>query len=346
MMESPVLLFLGAGASVPLGKPVMKDFVAKLETEITSENDAALLSVLISAREYDLEAIMTDLETFLSLKYVSTFVFDGIEATLDADKLRSLIRHSIIREYRTVDLTRALEVYQPLLDTIFSHIDPAVHPLPIFTTNYDLAIEKFCQQQIGYHLVDGLDVDQPREGCWNPREFEKFQFVDMSMWNLSNFSSPDRTRRHIVLFKLHGSVNWIREMSTGRIVQSLPMYDLVDSDAYQNTIIYPTSNKGANLEPYLTGYHYFSKCCEKAKLIIAIGYSFHDYDTLAGLLKGWHVNEDLRLVLLAPDAYDVLEAIHAEFGSTKPIYGYFGDAQSEPKYLSELDGFLRRYLEK
>lgn len=59
--ESPVILFLGAGASVPLGKPVMKDFVAKLPEQITSENEASLLQVLISARGYDLEAIMTDL---------------------------------------------------------------------------------------------------------------------------------------------------------------------------------------------------------------------------------------------------------------------------------------------
>lgn len=75
--ESPIVLFLGAGASVPLGKPVMKDFVAKLTTEITSENEALLLSVLISARGHDLEAIMTDLETFISLEYVTTFVFHG-----------------------------------------------------------------------------------------------------------------------------------------------------------------------------------------------------------------------------------------------------------------------------
>lgn len=350
--ESPVVLFLGAGASVPLGKPVMKDFVSKLEVEITSENEASLLSVLITARGFDLEAIMTDLETFISLNYVSTFVFDRVEATLeDADKLRSLIRHSIIREYRTIDLAKAVDVYQPLFDTIFSHIDPATHPLPIFTTNYDLAIEKFCQQQSGYDLVDGLDVDSPREVFWNPQQFESFRFHDLNLSPIFKAYAefmPKSPPRQIVLFKLHGSVNWMRLSETGKIVQSLPMYDVVDSDEYQNTIIYPAGNKVATQEPYLTGYHYFSRCCEKAKLIIAVGYSFRDYDALASLLKARQVNENLMLAILSPDAYEVRERIGGDeyFLWTQSIYGYFGDPESKTKYLPEIDQLLYRHLKK
>jgi|SRR5712664_2179922 len=122
--ESPVILFLGAGGSVPLGEPVMNDFVAQLSKTIAPENEASLLEVLISARGYDLEAIMTDLETFISLDYVSSFDFGGFEANLkDAEKLRSMIRHAIIREYRTIDTERTIKVYQPLFDTIFTHLD-------------------------------------------------------------------------------------------------------------------------------------------------------------------------------------------------------------------------------
>jgi hypothetical protein len=338
--ESPVILFLGAGASVPLGKPVMKDFVARLAQQVTAENEASLLQVLISARGYDLEAIMTDLETFIGLEYVSSFVFDSAEATLeDAEKLRSLIRHSIIREYRTIDTENAIRVYQPLFDTIFAHVDAATHPLPVFTTNYDLAIEKFCQEQYSYDLVDGLDEDSPREIFWNPRQFESFRFYPSIL-------AAQGQRRHITLFKLHGSVNWMRVASTGRIVQSLPMYDIIDSDEYQNTIIYPAGNKLATAEPYLTGYHYFSRCCEHAKLMIAIGYSFRDYDALAGLLKAKQVNDDLMVLLLSPHSYDILQTIDNEewFLWTQSIYGYFGNAESEAKYLPEIDAWLARKL--
>jgi hypothetical protein len=74
--QSPVIVFIGAGASVPFGKPVMEQFVKRLAGEITSDTDS-LFSALISERGYDLEAIMGDLETLLSLPYVSTFVLDN-----------------------------------------------------------------------------------------------------------------------------------------------------------------------------------------------------------------------------------------------------------------------------
>jgi hypothetical protein len=346
--ESPVILFLGAGASVPLGKPVMNDFVAKLSKTIASENEASLLEVLISARGYDLEAIMTDLETFISLDYVSSFDFGGFEANLDdAENLRSMIRHAIIQEYRTIDTERTNKAYQPLFDTIFTHLDAASQPLPVFTTNYDLAIESFCRSQYAYELTDGLDEDSPREVFWNPTQFEWFKVRGFSVQFLINgVPKTPEPRRNLILFKLHGSVNWMRVASTGKIVQSLPMYDVIDSDEYQNTIIYPAGNKVVNFEPYLTAYHYFSRCCEHAKLVIAIGYSFRDYDALTSLLKARQENEDLKLLILSPNSYDIRKMLDDEewFLWTESIYGYFGSPESEVKYLLEIDKWLSRQL--
>ncbi|NLW36381.1 MAG: hypothetical protein GXY80_13045 [Syntrophorhabdus aromaticivorans] len=161
--QSPVILLLGAGASVPLGKPVMEQFVRGLVEQIEYIENPALLLSLVSARGYDLEKIMEDLETFLALDYISSFAFHGeptYEASRsDAENLRSYIRHSIIREYRNIDANKAINVYQPLLDEIFLHLDSANHCLPIFTTNYDLAIESFCELKYSqYVLVDGMQV--------------------------------------------------------------------------------------------------------------------------------------------------------------------------------------------
>ena len=283
---------------------------------------------------------MGDLENLLSLPYVSTFVLDnGYEANKDdAATLRSLIRHSIIREYRTIDAQKAIEVYQPLFDTIFSHIDSATHCLPIFTTNYDLAIERFCSEQYSnYELTNGMDSPSLEgEILWNPRSFEWFRLRDKV--------------RNIALFKLHGSVNWMRITSTGRIIQSLPMYDVIDADEYQNTIIYPAGSRVATSQPYLTAYHYFSRCCEQAKVILAIGYPFHDYDALSSLLKARQVNDDLELMLLSPQAYTVLEATIRRLDEdgglwTRPILGGFGESYSQAKYLAEINACLTRQLQ-
>ncbi|MEK6408119.1 MAG: SIR2 family protein [Acidobacteriota bacterium] len=319
----------------------MEQFVRRLVDKITSDTDASLLSALISARGYDLELIMGDLESLLSLPYVSSFVLDtGHEVNRDdAASLRSLIRHSIIREYRTIDMKSAIEVYQPLFDTIFSHVDSATDCLPIFTTNYDLAIERFCSEQYSkYDLTDGMDSPSLEgEFLWNPRMFELFGLRD--------------NVRNIALFKLHGSVNWMRVTSTGRIVQSLPMYDVVDSDEYQNTIIYPAGSRVATSQPYLTSYQYFSRCCEHAKVILAIGYSFHDYDALASLLKARQVNDDLMLMLISPNAYDVLETTLRQLDEdaiiwARPVHGRFGDPDSQANYLTEIHNCLVRQLEK
>jgi hypothetical protein len=341
LIQSPVILFLGAGASVPLGKPTMEQFVKKLQDEITSEDHASLLSLLVSARGRDLEAILGDLETFLSLDYISSFVCDtsdipSSEITRDlAASLRSYIRHAIIRQYRAVDPGKVVEVYKPLFDTIFTHLDATTHCLPIFTTNYDLAIETFCNTQYsGYELADGMDDPVEREVRWNPWIYEWFKI--------------DRNVRHIALFKLHGSVNWMRLTSSAKIVQALPMYDVIDSDEYQNVIIYPAGNKVATVEPYLTAYKYLAKCCEHAKLVIVIGYSFRDYDTLASLLRAREVNENLRLILVSPGSFGALESIPDEDRIlwTHPIFGYFGDPSGQSKYLTDIEKWLATQLGK
>ena len=59
-----------------------------------------------------------------------------------AMRLRTTIKHEIIREYRNVDGPKTEEIYKPLLDLLFRYVDKG-QCLPIFTTNYDPAIEEF-----------------------------------------------------------------------------------------------------------------------------------------------------------------------------------------------------------
>lgn len=342
--NSPVILFLGAGSSSALGKPTMKEFVSKLKKESSHYPEGKLLLLTAVARDDDLELILNDIETFLNIPYVSSLNYDPVflqakyhptgkeieEISLrreDAAQLRHIIRHRIIQEYRHIDAKKVADVYEPLFDVIFSAVNPALHCLPIFTSNYDLAIETFCKSHYsGYELTDGTDHDpfEREEIFWNPSQFESFRL-------------SSRGARNIVLFKLHGSINWMRATDSGRIIQAPPMYDAIDSDAYQNMIIYPAGNKVAISEPYVTGYRYFSKCCEHAKLILAIGYSFRDYDTVSCIIRATEVNEGIFLSLLSPDAWQILESIPVlEIFSKDPIYGKFGDPKDSPAYLNSI----------
>jgi hypothetical protein len=65
--NSPVILFLGAGASSALGKPTMKEFVSKLKQESGHYPEGKLLLLTAAARDDDLELILNDIETFLNI---------------------------------------------------------------------------------------------------------------------------------------------------------------------------------------------------------------------------------------------------------------------------------------
>lgn len=117
-----------------------------------------LLHLLTAARGADLESILGDLEMFLNLPYLAAFQCNPEYVTTEAAtvatititkaeaaRLRSTLRHEIIREYRSIDRDALVAAYEPLFDLVFSYVDPAKHCLPIFTTNYDLAIETLCE---------------------------------------------------------------------------------------------------------------------------------------------------------------------------------------------------------
>lgn len=305
ILDSPVALFLGAGASQPLGKPTMKPFVKALAASLSNNADISsrLLRHLISQCGEDLEAILGELDSIIGLKAFRT-VTEVVAAThLNitqeiASGLRSEIEYQIIREYSDLPLPRVVELYKPLFDLIFSRLVTDRQCLPVFTTNYDTAIEEFCYQNEDYELVDGFGRAGGKD-VWNPGRFHGLQL------------KPNK--RNIVLFKLHGSVDWMYVKATDAIVRNaLAFHQKIDAERYRNAIIYPAVHKVATAEPFFTAYDYFGRCCERCKLLLTIGYSFRDYDALARLRSAMFFNQNLKLALLAPDAKEVLSSLPIE----------------------------------
>ena len=311
ILSSPIILFLGAGASAALQKRMMEEFVNKTNLDISDQQQNSMLKLLTEFCGPDLEAIMGELDTLTGMKYAlsvsgyrdlkfsrrdaggPTVEAFSLQKEVAAD-LQGSIRHAIIREYRDVDAGQTVKLYKSLFDCLFSNLDASNQCLVIFTTNYDPAIEIFCREKFHeYSLCDGFPYDvASREHYWDRADFDNFKL--------------DRRKRNIVLFKIHGSVDWLRVVSTDKIKRGQPMYTAIDSQAYKNVLIYPATRKIAMDDPYYSGYEYYQRCCEKAKLCLAIGYSFRDYDALTRLRGASSVNEKLRLALIAPNAEEVL----------------------------------------
>jgi hypothetical protein len=342
ILDSPVLLFLGAGASAPLGKLLMDSFVKKLFKEVREEAPLNMLHLLVEFRGLDLEAIMGELDTLIGMNYASSVsgshdvkIGDGsreIGFSLErrtATRLQFLIKHTVIREFRDIDAQRALQLYTPLFDQIFSTFDPTKYCLIIFTTNYDPAIEMFCQGKYQeYNLCDGFAYDpSDRQNYWHRSVFDTFEL--------------DPRKRNIVLFKIHGSTDWLHVKSRNKIRRGQAMYDAMDSDAYSNVLIYPATRKIATSEPFYSGYEYYQRCCERAQKCIAVGYSFRDYDALTRLRGASSMNEGLQLALVSPGAKEILQELPIPANNAIPMPYYFGAPETTAECLAGVGAFLR-----
>lgn len=305
------MLFLGAGASVPLGKPVTKDFKEILYIDYPSAKENGLMYHLIHYRDFqDIEHVLdcaTKLNEFGNktvsgefLKWLGDqgfLIFYQSQEYRDAhnDKgfeelahqaegviknIKAKILYVYRWDYKADSKVQAL--YEPLIDYLFSingH-DPPI----IATTNYDLAIEKFCQKS-QYEFYDGFKYEYG-----TPR------------WTGSFYYPEPNNSKSVILYKLHGSLNWKKNKlgDTERLSEeSDPTYS-------ETILIYPTlSPKEAEKdEPHNTIIQEFDKKMFECDVCIVIGYSFRD-DSIKEKLKEL-LKADKKLIVVDKLAWENL----------------------------------------
>jgi len=162
---SPLVLFLGAGASAPLGKMLMNEFVAAMSSKPEfSENE---LFQEITAKDADLEFLLEELQDLERKDYLrdrdslghalstrgQSFELPPVQPrsnwyARNAAPLRRQVEREVYHSYKTIDLRHRHKVqkhFRPLLNLIMKSLRPE-DPVIIFTTNYDPAIELLCEQ--------------------------------------------------------------------------------------------------------------------------------------------------------------------------------------------------------
>jgi len=343
IVGSPSVLFLGAGASQPYEKMLMGDFVRafRKKNERVSGGPAIPIPIpnrlldAICGKKEDLEFLIEELEILSSLDYLGRETFNsspfgaigkqderwpGVsQLAVEARSLLADLRKEVYLHYRTISKPeRTAILKQPLTLLRNEH-----HPLVVFTTNYDPAVEKFCANN-QLRLIDGFVHDeQTQEYVWSRDAFDRFS------------GSPEKS---LILFKLHGSTNWVRDQ--GRIVKSpASIYDVLDPD-YENVMIYPATNKVATKEPYFTAYDYLERCLDATTFCLVIGYSFRDYDTLMRFKSASLSNKRLKIGVLDPYAEKICSSLRLEGISADPVPYVFGGPQ-ESEYLSLIRSMIR-----
>lgn len=368
IFDTKLLVLIGAGASKPLGMPLMRDFQNLVRGRIyeAQRELIELLNDLLTVHHKGTEEVTPDLEALLALierysvfydilftddKFGYASVADDewkkwakmeVEGLLVPDvgfgtrphqpdylaqayfrkrnlqSLNTLLRNLMFEVYgKNLDSGKLNELYSPLFTVLGRHFPQDL--IPVFTTNYDVAIETYAAQA-KIELETGFESAHTGN-FWKPARFEQFQ--------------PVAGGQNMALFKLHGSLAWHRKDNT-IISTGLPVRD---PTGYKSVVIYPTQTKEfPDEEPFRTMYSFLKGCLRVAELAIVIGYSFRDRGIRRIMNDASDINRSLVFILLCGPKGD--KFAQQNLSKYKTIPDYFDTASSGSKYLEKLDAAL------
>jgi len=301
---SKVILFLGAGASAPLGLPLMDSFMDVLEGQMNRKLLAILQGMLeMPGKSRDLEILFGTFEEYDKIAdylrgdrnwsgMLGRSHGQAVEGLIGAaDKIRHLASRVVLDEYSNVEVQQLLRLYEDFV-LLFVESNRERH-VPVSTTNYDLAIETLADaSDHNYDLVDGFTRDNVRR--WDPSIFYRY-------------GATPKDEPTILLFKLHGSCNWRVNRQT-KVVTKESTAELVSADSiFDNALIWPAQTKSIKEGPYETNYDYLEQCLMQAEFCVVIGFSFRDEVIKRYFAKALERNGKLKVALVDPRAQALLQ---------------------------------------
>jgi len=299
ILSCRVALFTGAGASVPLGLPDTRTFISKFK-QLLSDRGSGLRdwldTAINAAGDADAETLLDAIEEWLTMLEAAWNVPAGghqneLQTGMQTvkhfwEELRTELRRAVVETYGRVDPSRAVQLYRPLLLEFWSQYGLG-RTLPVFTTNYDTAIETLAEEA-------GREIDF----------FDGFRHSPMGLrWEATEYHEYVTRRRKgldLVLFKLHGSSNWYQRPRG--FIEKMDNFEL-DPGNLQNIMIFPTQRKSNLLgnEPFQASYGYFSALLKHLRVLITIGFSFRDAEIRDMIWEALRDRPDFQLVVIDPN---------------------------------------------
>jgi hypothetical protein len=277
MKEGEIIFLLGAGASYEAGIPISSAMIEKTEKLIAKGNTwdkfANLYYCLKSAIKYGLGIVGKDDNENINIEILVNTMDELIKSYEhpiypfvgswtprlselagkdfeEIKKLRKNIIEELSKNWMYIEHNEKSAYYKKLSDFQKEY----GHNLHIFSLNYDKCVENQC-------AASGINRD----------------FDNNHIWNYKNFDF-DNKESNIILYKLHGSVDWNRKEG---IVKEKD--NMVPAD--ELAVIFGTSYKLQYLDPFLYLVYEFRRQTLEPdmKVICCIGYSFND-DHINGIL--------------------------------------------------------------
>lgn len=193
----------------------------------------------------------------------------------------NFIYQSLIRWITPDDnFTKAVEVLNPIKNFLSDTIDED-YVVNFFTLNYDLTIEKALNSTEEQTVNTGFSQNQ-----WQPNSF-------------------DVPGVRINLAKIHGSLDWYRDLDTTKSTESNEVaFNEKNPNELKPNIILGYENKLFSVDPFFTLVQRFIQKTHSASLIIVIGYSFFDPYLNNILIQTLNEDENKRLLIVDPSWSD------------------------------------------
>ena len=309
IIQSHCILFLGAGASAPLGLKTTIPFLQLIPQEYyeflknkgsdygNKEKVAEILTPFFQTAaerfgtEYpDAEVVLDYIDFLLKIGHEIKGFHSGLHKLTGVDnfqkwinyftELRNFLQQHVVEHYSNVNGEQAYKLYHPLI----SIACPDENILPVFTTNYDWVFEHLVEfRQNDFKLLDGFKSVGGLGERWARDVFDHFR------------SSPRKI--NIILLKLHGSTSWYKDERDDikKISEAAPQIGRARA-----VLIYPTQVKADAIQedPFKTVYEYFKVSLEHTKFCVVIGSSFRDPAINNVFSVALAKNKELKLIII------------------------------------------------
>jgi hypothetical protein len=352
------MLFLGAGASKPMGIDDLSGVTSKVK-ESVSPNIRAIIEQLegvfkenkdlIGNFKVDIEVLLTIFNCLHNRKHMLSelgpfallmhyFVenieqfrrlyITGEEFQAFKEAVLSTLSYTITKYNQNRDLKlQARQLYDEIYNMAIknNHIFPNAtggNATPLFnfvtTVNYDLVLEIYGRQT----EVPGV-----------PKFFTNRGFIDESgipVLNISGIREGSIVPQYI---KLHGSIDWWLT-DQQKVVSTLAGPDNPFEVLTDRTIVYQIYEKYVTKDPFFTLYECFRRTIFREDVVIVIGYSFRDV-TINNTFSDWLASKpESRLIVVArKHNQDTIRGIIGNDSKIQFIERYFG----ENGFVSDLE---------
>lgn len=323
-----LLVFAGAGASVVAGYPTTREFMANLNLDITAD---PIYHQIPQEEKSDIERVLWFIQDRIlkPIEKVTSdpFLHDNLFkkqriaqiplATLDfyeqARELQKNINKEVHSQYG-VDRIKNKRLVSPSLWINGLIRDKEIRDhwnIEIFTTNYDIIIEKYLDDEGTGH-----------------RKIDPFSPYEANSTLETGYYAPISTfSRDLWLTKLHGSLKWKR-------AENGDIEKLTEDFSDNSAVLYPGFKDEPEETPFKQLHQYFALCLGKCDAFLSIGFSYRD-DYINDLIK-----EKLNkapVYIIDPRAREIAK---------KDIWKYYNIVPIEQEYNLEAMKIFKRDIAK